>query len=117
MGKEGLFICFLIFFVGHIEGHSNSSSHHEEHVLSRWGAWQGLSFIGCVGIFSNTVLLHTMYVEPNMATPVNAMILMETIYRTGYNVFILWRTFNLASGSTLFGKWLNREQVKKQQFA
>ena len=84
---------------------------HSEHYLVRWKAWQALSVIGCVGTLSNTILIYTFYSEPSMATSVNAMIMMETVYRLVYIPSMHWRTYNMVHDKTLFSAWMTREEV------
>jgi hypothetical protein len=84
---------------------------HSEHYLVRWKAWQALSVIGCVGTLSNTILIYTFYTESSMATSVNAMIMMETVYRMVYITSMHWRTYNMVQDTTLFSAWMTREEV------
>ena len=83
------------------------------HKLVDYKGWQFLSLVGVVGTCSNLLVLHFFYSEPNMATSVNAMIFMETIYRVGYTLTIQWRTFNFVHEHTLLSYWFTREKVSK----
>ena len=83
------------------------------HKLVDFKGWQLLSLVGVVGTCSNLLVLHFFYSEPNMATSVNAMIFMETIYRVGYTLTIQWRTFNIVHEHTLLSHWFTREKVSK----
>ena len=87
----------------------------ERHWLVEYKCWQGLSFLGVVGTCSNLLLIHFFYTEPNMATSVNWMIFMETIYRVAYTVTIQWRTFNIVQEETLLSRWFTREKVMVQK--
>ena len=67
-----------------------------------------------LGIADNTLLIYTFYSQPNMATSVNAMIFMETVYRLVYATTCMhWRTYNMVKDSTMFSYWLTKEEVKK----
>ena len=84
-----------------------------EHYLVKWSAWQSLSVLGLVGIFSNTILIYTFYSEQNMATSVNAMICMESAYRLVYATTIMhWRNYNMVNYKTLFSNWFSKEKVQ-----
>ena len=84
-----------------------------EHYLVKWSAWQSLSVLGLIGIFSNTILIYTFYSEQNMATSVNAMICMETVYRLVYATTIMhWRNYNMVNDKTLFSNWFSKEKVE-----
>ena len=49
-----------------------------------------------------------------MATSVNAMIFMETVYRLVYATTCMhWRTYNMVKDITLFSYWLNKEEVEQ----
>ena len=82
-----------------------------EHYLVSWNAWQSLSVLGILGTFSNSLLIYTFYSEPNMATSVNAMIFMDTLYRLLYANIIHWRTYNMVHETTMLSAWLSREEV------
>ena len=93
---------------------NNTLPNQSEHYLVKWNAWQSLSVLGFVGTLSNTLLIYTFYSQPNMATSVNAMIFMETVYRLVYATTCMhWRTYNMVMESTLFSYWLTKEEVKK----
>jgi hypothetical protein len=80
----------------------------------KWNAWQSLSVLGFVGTLSNSLLIYTFYAQTNMATSVNAMIFMETVYRLVYATTCMhWRTYNMVKDSTLFSYWLTKEEVKQ----
>ena len=85
---------------------------HSDHFLVKWKAWQALSIMGCVGTLSNTLLIYTFYSVPNMATSVNAMIFMESVYELVYTTIMYWRTYNMVQDKTLFSDWITREQVE-----
>ena len=112
--KIGIFLILLLI------NHSLETNHsiyqrtiQSEHYLVKWKAWQTLSFLGWVGIFSNTLLIYTFYSQSNMATSVNAMIFMETVYRLVYaTTTVHWRTYNMVQDTTLFSNWLTKENVK-----
>ena len=80
------------------------------HVLVRWKAWHFLSFLGLFGTFSNFFLLYTFYVERQyLATSVNTMICMDTLYRFVYSTFgVHWRDYNMVHQKGLF---FEREKV------
>ena len=84
-----------------------------EHYLVKWKAWQFLSFLGLFGTISNSFLLYIFHSERKfMATSVNAMICMDTLYRLVYaTVSIHWRTYNMVQEQTLFHSWMDRDQV------
>ena len=84
-----------------------------EHYLVKWKAWQFLSLLGLFGTISNSFLLYIFHSERKfMATSVNAMICMDTLYRLVYaTVSIHWRTYNMVQEQTLFQGWMDRDQV------
>ena len=115
--KIGIFLILLLI------NHSLETNHsiyqitkQSEHYLVKWKAWQTLSFLGWGGTFSNTLLIYTFYSQSNMATSVNAMIFMETVYRLVYaTTTVHWRTYNMVQDTTLFSNWLTKEMVKKRK--
>jgi hypothetical protein len=85
----------------------------QEHFLVKYGAWQSLSVLGLLGTVSNGFLLNTFYSErKSMATSVNAMICMDTLFRLLYaTIGIHWRTYNMLYHQPLFQALWGREQV------
>ena len=83
------------------------------HYLVRWRAWHLLSFLGLFGTFSNLFLLYTFYVERKyLATSVNTMICMDTVYRFMYSTFALhWRNYNMIHQEGLLNIFWSREKV------
>ena len=84
-----------------------------EHFLVSWKAWQMLSGVGSFGTLSNSFLLYTFYSERKvLATSVNTMVCMDTLYRFLYSTFAIhWRTYNMVSDRTLFQGLLEGETV------
>ena len=83
------------------------------HFLVRWKAWHILSALGCVGTLLNTLLFYTFYNCDCMATSVNAMIFMETLYSMVYTTIgIHWRTCNMVSHNSCLFHWFSKEEVK-----
>ena len=84
-----------------------------KHYLVEWKAWQILSCIGIFGTFSNAFLLQTFYLERKvLASSVNAMVCMDTIYRLLYSTLsIHWRTYNMVFDETLFHGLIGKEMV------
>ena len=84
-----------------------------DHYLVKWKAWQFLSVVGLFGTFFNIFLLYVFYSERKMmTTSVNAMIIMDTVYRLIYCIIcIQWRTYNMVQNQTLFEGWMDRDQV------
>ena len=82
--------------------HYQDNKHKYDHFLVKWKAWQLLSFVGLFGTFSNSFLLYIFYSERNMmASSVNIMICMNTVYRLLYSmVGIHWRTYNMVRRGT-----------------
>ena len=89
-----------------------------DHSLVTWKAWQLLSLVGLFGTMLNSFLLYIFYSERNiMASSVNSMIYMNTVYRLIYStVSIHWRTYNMVMHQTLFNTWFERDQVKYDQW-
>ena len=85
----------------------------QEHFLVKYGAWQSLSVLGLLGTVSNAFLLNTFYSErQSMATSVNAMICMDTLFRLLYaTIGIHWRTFNMLYHQSLFQALWGKDQV------
>ena len=118
MGRK-LFVCVLIMSLCTLAEEKKVSlvfldqqRHRKEHFLVTWGAWQCLSGLGVFGTISNSFLLYVFYSERKlMATSVNALICMETMYRLAYTIIIHWRTYNLVHNTTLFNEWLGLEMV------
>ena len=94
--------------------YQNYVTQKSEHYLVKWKAWQFLSLLGLFGTISNSFLMYIFYSERKiMATSVNAMICMDTLYRLVYaTVSIQWRTYNMVQEQTLFHGWLDRDQVE-----
>ena len=65
------------------------------HYLVQWKVWQAMSVLGCLGTPANLLIIYTFYSEPNMATSVNAMIVMGTMYSLVYTVVMHWRNYKL----------------------
>ena len=84
-----------------------------EHYLVKWKAWQFLSFVGLFGTISHLFLIYTFYKKRRfLATSVNTMVCMDTLYRLTYaTVAVHWRTFNMVSDETVFQHWLGQENV------
>jgi hypothetical protein len=58
-------------------------------------------------------LIYTFVTEQNMATSVNTMIFMDTVYRLVYaTISMHWRTYNMVTKTPLFSGWLSRDQVR-----
>ena len=100
----------LVRFARDVSQQSNNSKR-EVHLLVEYKGWQCLSFLGLLGTCANLLLIGFFYSEPSMATSVNSMIFMETIYRVAYTLTIQWRTFNIVQDETLFTTFLTREEV------
>ena len=129
MGRN-VFIFLLILSLICQSGENNISlvflgqdkeTQNNEHFLVKWKGWQLLSGLGVFGTFSNSFLLYAFYSERQlMATSVNAMICMETMYRLAYTFTIHWRTFNMVHNNGLLNYFIDRELVKylneKSQF-
>ena len=93
--------------------HYQDNKHKYDHFLVKWKAWQLLSLVGLFGTMLNSFLLYIFYSERNiMASSVNSMIYMNTVYRLIYStVSIHWRTYNMVRHQTLFNTWFDRDQV------
>ena len=121
MGRN-IFIFLLILSLISHSGENNISlvflgqekeNLNNEHFLVKWKGWQFLSGLGVFGTFSNSFLLYAFYSERQfMATSVNAMICMETMYRLAYTFTIHWRTFNMVHNNGLLNYFIGRELVK-----
>ena len=70
-----------------------------QHYLVKWKAWQCLSCVGFFGTFMNLFLLYTFYSERRvLATSVNTMDCMDTLYRLSYaTIGVHWRTCNMVN--------------------
>ena len=84
---------------------------HVEHFLVNHGAWQSMFVFSVIGITSNSFLIHAFWTEQTVVTSVNGMVIMETLYRLGYNILTLWRTYNMVIETSLFNFMINREKV------
>ena len=115
-------IFLLIFSLLSLSYQQNNSLNHLDqtfekqngrHFLVRWKAWQLLSGLGFFGTMSNAFLLYTFYSDRKMiATSVNAMICMDTLYRLLYSsLAIPWRTINMTQDKTFLQPWLGKDQV------
>ena len=83
------------------------------HYLVKWKAWHLTTFFGLFGIFSNLFLLYTFYVERQyLASSVNTMICMDTLYRFVYSTFAIhWRNYNMTHQEGLLSMFWSREKV------
>ena len=84
----------------------------QDHHLVQWGAWHFQSLLGCFGTLLNSFLLYIFYSERQvLASSVNAMIAMDTLYRILYTLVIQWRSYNLTSRRGLLaGLGITRDQ-------
>ena len=115
-----LVTCLIILLLTSLTTQENTTQYYTTredrdvgHYLVKWKAWHLTSFFGLFGSFSNLFLLYTFYVERQyLASSVNTMICMDTLYRFVYSTFAVhWRNYNMIHQQGLLSIVWPREKV------